>query len=312
MTLPVSGAISLNQVNVELGLSGTTTISMNQASVRTLFGVPSGTISMSNGYGKANQFSFTISSPQTNANLRSLAIAAGWGGASKVVATINSGVTISSSSTGSYALTINGAFPAGVSLTNSGVITGRGGNGGQGGGISPWPSFTVLGGSAGAGGGPALIASVAVSITNNNSINGGGGGGGGGRGFFTPYGKGQATMSGGGGGGGAGVSSGGPAGAGPAEFGTGVGAPGGAGTITAGAGGGAGGIFGGYTGQGGNGGTGGGYGAGGSAGTAGSQPNGIWNGQVAGPYSGGAGGAAIAGNANITWVAFGTRNGGIS
>lgn len=53
MTLPV-GTISLNDVNVELGLSGTTTISMNQTSVRTLAGVPSGQISMSNLQGKSN------------------------------------------------------------------------------------------------------------------------------------------------------------------------------------------------------------------------------------------------------------------
>lgn len=52
MTLPASGAISLNNVNVELGLSGTASISMNDANVRSLFAVPSGQISMSNGYGK--------------------------------------------------------------------------------------------------------------------------------------------------------------------------------------------------------------------------------------------------------------------
>jgi len=73
MALPSSGPISLNNVNVELGLSGTTSINMNQASVRTLFGVPSGAIRMSDGYGKSNEFAFAISSNQVNANLRSLA-----------------------------------------------------------------------------------------------------------------------------------------------------------------------------------------------------------------------------------------------
>jgi hypothetical protein len=34
MTLPASGAISLNNVNVELGLSGTAATSMNDANVR--------------------------------------------------------------------------------------------------------------------------------------------------------------------------------------------------------------------------------------------------------------------------------------
>jgi len=54
MALPASGTISLANVNVELGLSSTTTISLNQASVRTLAGVASGTISMSNLLGKSN------------------------------------------------------------------------------------------------------------------------------------------------------------------------------------------------------------------------------------------------------------------
>jgi hypothetical protein len=77
MALPSSGAISLNNVNVELGLSGTAQISLNDAAVRGLFGVASGAISMSNGYGKSSQFAFTISSNQTNANLATLATNAG-------------------------------------------------------------------------------------------------------------------------------------------------------------------------------------------------------------------------------------------
>ena len=53
MTLP-TGTISMSQVNTELGLASTTTISLNQTNVRTLAGVPSGTISMSNLQGKSN------------------------------------------------------------------------------------------------------------------------------------------------------------------------------------------------------------------------------------------------------------------
>jgi len=53
MTLPVSGTITLAQVNTELGNASTTNISMNQASVRSLFAVPTGAIAMSNGYGKS-------------------------------------------------------------------------------------------------------------------------------------------------------------------------------------------------------------------------------------------------------------------
>jgi hypothetical protein len=56
MALPASGAISLNDVNVELGLSATAPISLNDASVRTLFGVASGAIDMNDGYGKSNAY----------------------------------------------------------------------------------------------------------------------------------------------------------------------------------------------------------------------------------------------------------------
>jgi hypothetical protein len=51
----------MSQVNTELGLAATTTISLNQANVRALAGVPSGAISMSNLYGKSN-----IPAPQFN------------------------------------------------------------------------------------------------------------------------------------------------------------------------------------------------------------------------------------------------------
>ena len=54
MALPSSGQITLNQVNVELGNSGTAQIGMGDAAVRGLFGISSGEIEMSDGYGKSN------------------------------------------------------------------------------------------------------------------------------------------------------------------------------------------------------------------------------------------------------------------
>lgn len=53
MTLPASGVISMNQVNVELGQAGTTGINMGAPVCRTLAGAPaSGAISMSDFYGE--------------------------------------------------------------------------------------------------------------------------------------------------------------------------------------------------------------------------------------------------------------------
>jgi hypothetical protein len=59
MTLPASGLITLNDVNIELGRGSGAAISMNDSGLRTLFGQPSGTVDMNTGHGKSNA-SFTI------------------------------------------------------------------------------------------------------------------------------------------------------------------------------------------------------------------------------------------------------------
>ena len=113
MTLPASGAMKMGaNVNVELGNSATAQISLGQSTVRGLYGVGSGPIRLAaDGYGKSSLFSFSISSNQVGANLRTLAINAGWNGTSAVQATINSGVYLYSTSTGTPGLTINGSWP---------------------------------------------------------------------------------------------------------------------------------------------------------------------------------------------------------
>jgi len=165
MTLPASGAISFNNINVELGVSGTTQASLGQTSYRNLAGVASGAISMSNFYGKSNIFSFSIASNQTNANLRTLAVNAGWNQTSRVAATINSGIYVSSNTTGTPALRVDGSFPNGVTLNNNGAIIGMGGAGGIGG-----SEYQVPG--VGAGGGGALSVAVPITINNAGTIGG--------------------------------------------------------------------------------------------------------------------------------------------
>ena len=51
MALQSSGAISMNDINVELGNSGTAQISLNDAAVRSLLSVASGAISLNDAYG---------------------------------------------------------------------------------------------------------------------------------------------------------------------------------------------------------------------------------------------------------------------
>lgn len=53
MTLPTSGIITFADINIELGKSATDSISLNDSDVRSLAGVPSGTIRMSDFYGKS-------------------------------------------------------------------------------------------------------------------------------------------------------------------------------------------------------------------------------------------------------------------
>jgi hypothetical protein len=284
MPLPSAGPISFADINLEMQVDVYFNRSLNDITTRILFDVPSGQISMSDGYGKSNVFKFNISSDQINVNLRTLAVNAGWDQASSVEATINNGVFIYSNSTGSAALTVSGSFPKGIELINNGTIVGRGGRGGNG-------QNNTNSGAGGGAGGLALSVSTPISIRNNGNVAGGGGGGQGAAIviFFQPG-------SGGAGGGG---------GAGGSDGGTGIngGTNGGGGSLASP---GAGGVFASNPNQFPRGGTGGQWGSSGGAATPGSS------GTTFGPTPAGAAGAATSGNAFITWLVPGNRYGALN
>ena len=330
MTLPANN-LSLSQVNTELGRSSTASIDLNDAGVRTLAGVGgSGTqFGMSSLLSKTHTFTGSFSGGN-QLSLRDVAISLGWDGVA--VLNISNNGTITSSSTGAYSLTITGSFPRGVTFTNNAWIVGRGGDGGYGSAITPIDRTPAANygahGSPGGGGGPAVNVTVGVTIYNTSAIFGGGGGGGGGgtgkSSWLNIYGQilWGSNASGGGGGAGRGGGSGGGTGHNinnvlPSNY-HGYGAAGGAGSDISNPG--AGGnhaatayadIYGVVHGSvGGHGGTGGGAAAGG---------NGGGGGYVVGRHvaenlssyggGGGGGGNSFAGNANVSWGAYGTIHG---
>ena len=318
-----SGTISLNDVNVELGLAGTTTISMNQASVRSLAGVPSGAISMQNLQNKSNRISrsATISANTANYTVSTDKASGYIAGKTDFTLTINSGVYVYSGSTGTAALIVNTSWAAGdtVTIVNNGTIVGRGGAGGIGG--TSFFNGSSENGKVGGGGGLGLLVQRAITLNNLNRISGGGGGGGGSGAFTNP----SHTSQGSGGGGGVGNGSSGPRGPGPCSGGVFCAPAGGAGSLTSPGNGGAGLTLGfvtcfagessyNYQSARGAGGAGGAFGSPGSTSgpgfSSGPTPcGGTLNGAAGG---GGGAGGAISGNSNITYINTGTRNGGIT
>jgi hypothetical protein len=166
----------------------------------------------------------TISSTTQDYDLYNAAITAGWDGvkAANVSLTINPGVSVHSGSPSTSALLVPSSFPAQskVTITNNGIIVGRGGDGGSAQGAHGPGANNP--GFPGTPGGPALLASRPITLVNTGTVAGGGGGGGGGAGQAS---RGRAY----GGGGGGGVTYGNAGGGGPRE-----GRPGTPGTATTG------------------------------------------------------------------------------
>ena len=187
MALPSSGQITLNQVNVELGLSGTAQIGMNDAAVRALFGIASGEIEMSDGYGKSSETTLT-SAGNVNGQAQRQQITVSDFISSGGTLVIPSNIWVWSDSPSTPALTIDVA----CTIRNEGKIIGRGGNG--------------TSNAGGAGGSAIKINSgvTGVTIQNQSGAYIAGGGGAGRTGYQTAYYPGMYGGGGGGAGGGSG------------------------------------------------------------------------------------------------------------
>ena len=132
MALQTTGPISILDIANEFG--GTAPHSMNEY-YGVAGGIPtSGIISIGDFYGAENVFIFTISTNQQNADIRALAVNAGWDETAPVECTVNSNVWLWSNNTTLPGATISGDFPGGLVLYNDGKIIGKGGNGGSGNG----------------------------------------------------------------------------------------------------------------------------------------------------------------------------------
>jgi hypothetical protein len=258
-------------------------------------------------------FATAINIDSPNIVLRTVANAAGYGGSGDCTITLNAEAY---SATGAPAL-LPGAWPAGIALTliiaTGRFISGTGGVGGAG------YANSAAAPTAGGPGGTALDASAVSGFTfavqNLGTLRGGGGGGAGGGGSMDGYTDPSSAFNGGGGGGGQGRNGGGSGLAGRfrgnqwtdpnATIPDTSGAPGGPGGPGAGGHSESDGSTFGVGWAGGNGGT---------WGTPGGPPSGGPVGDINfdGPRTGGAAGKAVNGNANILWIATGTRLGPIT
>jgi len=154
MTLQSSGTISLSNIDVEIGRSSTATINLNESTVRTLAGVSSGAISLSNFYGKNYRSTQTFS-------IEFLLVAGGGGGGGKY----GSGSFITASGGGGG----GGIQTSTQSINGNRVITITVGDGGAA-GTTVSPANPTRGGT----GSNSSISGTGVTTV---TANGGGGGG---------------------------------------------------------------------------------------------------------------------------------------
>jgi len=327
MSVP-TGPASLLDIQNEFG--GSAPIGLNEyyagggyvgnpppTSVQQIGAIPtSGTITIGNFLGVSAQFIFNdvVAVDTVNYNLRNRAIAAGWDGVKRLVAsvTINGGVYVYSTSPSVPAFELGTPTPpdptSTIDIQNYGTIEGAGGAGGTGGSVS---GATLTNGTNGGAGGIGISLNYNVTMRNFGIIGGGGGGGGGGGATrHDPTGKMTDFIgaSGGGGGGGRAGGAGGAAGTSTGNTTNGVASAGSAGTLAAAGAGGARFVIGSQIGSG-PGGNGGDLGQNGKDGLYGDLL--YANGGYSAPGTGGLAGLAISGGNYISWYYHGTLVGSV-
>lgn len=168
--------------------------------------------------------SFTFNLPGgNNVNFRAQALSAGWNGVAPLVGTITGNCC--GYAGGNVGLTIDGAYPSGVTIINNAILYGTGGIPGNGG-------IAVVGGFGSSGGngqdaGHGVYLAVPCIFINNGHCYGAGGGGGGGGSCNNPAHTIGYNGSSGGGGGQYGSPSGNPGGANTSPYGSNAGGDGG-------------------------------------------------------------------------------------
>lgn len=198
MALQSTGAISLDDLHVEVGGTSGTTCSLNDADIRALINVgDSAGQSIQQYYGKSSETSLPTGGSTINGQVQLQEITASTYISSGGTLRIPSNMWVWSNSTSTAALTID--IPC--TIINDGKIIGKGGTGGY--GQYPASGYSGVGNGSGQDGGPAIKINSSVSgvtITNSSGAFLAGGGGGGGSSGVEP----QNTYAGGGGGAGGG------------------------------------------------------------------------------------------------------------
>ena len=202
MALQTSGAISLNDIHVEVGGTSGTNCSLNDADFRSLIGVSDqANQSLLLYYGQSNEIPLT-SAGNVNGQAQRQQISASSFISSGGTLSIPSSMWVWSDDRTVAALTVD--IPC--TIINNGKIIGKGGQGGSGLRVKNLPHPTTSAYNAGYGtvnlgtgsdGGPAInVTSSGVTIINKSGAYIAGGGGGGGAGGVEP----MNTAAGGGGG----------------------------------------------------------------------------------------------------------------